>query len=72
MAQITLPRGYYCPMHSNIRQAAPGKCPQCGMALLAEGTRFPILRHMMSNPTHMLIMAALMVGLMAAAMMMMR
>jgi hypothetical protein len=26
--------GYYtCPMHPQIRQAKPGKCPLCGMAL---------------------------------------
>jgi hypothetical protein len=42
------------------------------MSLLRAGTRFAMLRHMMSNPTHMIIMAALMVGVMAAAMMMMR
>ncbi len=63
---------YVCPMHPSVRQATPGKCPHCGMALLPEGTRFAMLRHMMSNPTHMVIMAALMVGVMAAAMMMMR
>jgi hypothetical protein len=31
-----------------------------------------MLRQIISNPTHMVIMAALMVGVMAAAMMMMR
>jgi hypothetical protein len=39
------------------------------MALLPAGTRFAMLRHIMSNPTHMIIMAALMVGVMAAIMM---
>ena len=63
---------YICPMHRDVRQANPGKCPRCGMSLLPAGTRFAMLRHMMSNPTHMIIMAALMVGVMAAAMMMMR
>jgi hypothetical protein len=63
---------YICPMHRDVRQANPGKCPHCGMSLLPAGTRFPILRHMISNPTHMVIMAALMVGVMAVAMMMMR
>jgi len=28
-----------CPMHPNVRQAAPGSCPECGMAL--EPTRPP-------------------------------
>jgi Heavy metal binding domain len=72
MVQAPPPHGYYCPMHPNVQQLNPGKCPHCGMALLPEGTRFAMLRHMMSNPTHMVIMAALMAGLMAAAMMLMR
>ena len=25
--------GYTCPMHSEVRQAAPGRCPKCGMSL---------------------------------------
>jgi P-type Cu+ transporter len=33
-------RGYVCPMHREIRQVQPGKCPKCGMALVPEGTRF--------------------------------
>jgi len=37
---------YLCPMHSEVRQANPGKCPKCGMDLLPEGTRFALLRHM--------------------------
>lgn len=24
---------YVCPMHSDVRQASPGKCPKCGMEL---------------------------------------
>ena len=72
MEQTTVSGAYICPMHRDVRQAHPGKCPQCGMSLLRAGTRFAMLRHMMSNPTHMIIMAALMVGVMAAAMMMMR
>ena len=36
----------------------------------AEGTRFGMLRHMLSSPMHIVIMAAVMVALMAAAMMM--
>ena len=63
---------YICPMHSGVRQQGPGKCPQCGMALLPEGTRFALLRHMMSNPLHLVVMAAVMVAVMAAVMMMFR
>jgi hypothetical protein len=63
---------YTCPMHKDVRQAGPGKCPHCGMALLPEGTRFALVRHMLSSPMHIAIMAAVMIALMAAAMMMMR
>jgi hypothetical protein len=45
---------------------------KCGMNLLPESIRFALLRHMMSNPVHLLVMAAVMLALMAAAMMMMR
>ena len=63
---------YICPMHSDVRQPGPGKCPKCGMELLREGTRFALLRHMASNPLHLAAMAAVMLGLMAVAMMIMR
>lgn len=65
-------QNYLCPMHSDIRQPNPGKCPKCGMDLLPEGTRFGLLRHMISSPLHLAIMAAVMVAIMAAAMMLMR
>jgi hypothetical protein len=42
------------------------------MDLVPEGTRFALLRHMVSSPSHLVIMAALMMAVMAAAMMMMR
>ena len=63
---------YVCPMHSDVRQPNPGKCPKCSMDLLPEGTRFALLRHMISRPLHLGIMAALMLTAMAAAMMLMR
>jgi hypothetical protein len=63
---------YICPMHSDVRQSASGKCPRCGMALVPENTRFALLRHMLGSPLHLVIMAGLMVALMAAAMMLMR
>ncbi|HET6346644.1 MAG TPA: heavy metal-binding domain-containing protein, partial [Myxococcota bacterium] len=28
--------GYVCPMHPEVRAAAPGPCPKCGMALESE------------------------------------
>jgi hypothetical protein len=42
------------------------------MPLVAQGTRFALLRHMAGRPKHVALMAALMVVLMAAAMMMLR
>lgn len=63
---------YVCPMHAEVRLTAPGKCPRCGMTLLPEGTRFAFLRHMLSNPLHVIAMVVIMAGLMAAIMMMMR
>jgi hypothetical protein len=56
-------------MHPGVRQPEAGKCPKCGMALLPEGTRFALLRHMASRPWHLAGMIAVMLALMAAAMM---
>jgi Heavy metal binding domain len=61
---------YVCPMHADVRLPHPGKCPRCGMALLPEGTRFALLRHMFGSPLHLTIMIVVMLALMAAAMMM--
>ena len=61
---------YLCPMHPDVRQATPGKCPKCGMELLPEGTRFGMLRHMIKNPLMVIIMVAVMLAVMAAIMMM--
>jgi len=61
---------YTCPMHKDVRQVRPGKCPHCGMALLPEGARFAMIRHMFSNPLPLVVMGAIMVVLMIAAMMM--
>ncbi len=63
---------YTCPMHRAVRQSTPGTCPTCGMALLPEGTRFAIVRHMMSSPMHLAVMALVMLAVMAALMMMLR
>jgi hypothetical protein len=42
------------------------------MELLAEGTPFGLVRHMIGSPRHVVVMAAIMVAIMAAAMMLMR
>jgi hypothetical protein len=36
--KTTSPTGtaYICPMHPEVKQQAPGKCPKCGMALVAK------------------------------------
>jgi hypothetical protein len=64
------PRLYFCPMHADVRQPDPGKCPKCGMDLLPEGTRFGMLRHMLKSPLMVIIMVAVMLAIMAAIMMM--
>ena len=61
---------FICPMHSGVRQSAPGKCPRCGMALVPENTRFALLRHMFGSPLHIVIMAAVMVAIMGVVMLM--
>lgn len=63
---------YTCPMHPDVREAKAGKCPRCGMMLLPEGTRFGMVRHMLSSPAHLAVMAAAMIVLMVVAMMMLR
>ncbi len=55
---------YLCPMHPEIRRSSPESCSKCGMALVIQGTRFPILRHMLSNPWHLVIMALVMAAIM--------
>ena len=41
---------YICPMHREVRQSAPGKCPKCNMDLIPEGSRFAMLRHVLHSP----------------------
>ena len=70
---------YFCPMHPEVRQPNPGKCPKCvGMYLVPEGTRFGMLRSMLGtsrgdwSPLKLFIMAAVMVAIIVAIMIMMR
>ncbi len=30
---------YSCPMHPEVKASAPGRCPECGMALNREGAK---------------------------------
>ena len=59
---------YICPMHRDVREGRAGKCPQCGMDLLLEGTRFGMLRHMAKNPWMLIAMIIIMIGIMMTAM----
>ena len=72
MGEAQASETYVCPMHPSIRQAAPGKCPKCGMDLLPQGTRFAILRHVAKNPLMVAIMIIVMFAIMATGMMLMR
>ena len=63
---------YISPIHPDVRQPASGKCPRCGMALLPEGTRFGLVRHVLSSPLHIAVMVALMLALMAGLMLLLR
>ena len=63
---------YICPMHREVRQLNPGKCPKCHMYLVPEGTRFGMLRSMVKSPLQLFIMAAVMVAIIVAIMIMMR
>src|SRR5712691_2326353 len=58
---------YHCPMHPEVRQPSPGKCPKCRMDLLPEGTRFGMLRHMLGNPLMVVIMVTVLVAVVRSA-----
>ena len=64
---------YLCPMHREVRQPNPGKCPKCHwMYLVPEGTRFGMLRSMVKSPLQLFIMAAPMVVIIVTIMILMR
>jgi hypothetical protein len=59
---------YICPMHSKVRQAQPGKCPDCGMDLVPDDARVGMLIHIAKNPLMLIAMVIVMIAIMAAAM----
>ena len=62
---------HLCPMHREVRQPDPGKCPKCHMYLVPEGTRFGMLRSMVKSPLKLFIMAAPMVAIIVAILILM-
>ena len=58
---------YTCPMHKDVRQTGPGKCPTCGMALMPEGTRFAMARHMLSSPMPFVVIGAVIIVVVTVA-----
>ena len=59
-------------MHADVRESAPDACPKCGMKLVPEDTRFALLQHMASRPLYLAAMIVVMLGIMGAAMMLIR
>ena len=43
---------YTCPMHPEVRQAEPGSCPKCGMALEPDLSTVPAMRVEYTCPMH--------------------
>jgi hypothetical protein len=66
---VTSGSTYICPMRPRVRQSSPGKCPKCGMALVLESARFALLRHMTSNPVHLVVMPLIMLAVISTVMM---
>ena len=53
MNSKTAPQGEYtCPMHPEIKQAGPGSCPKCGMALEQVTVTAPSKRREYTCPMH--------------------
>jgi hypothetical protein len=65
-------RAFYCPMHSDVHAVDGGKCPHCHLDLVAAGTPFALVKHMLGNPLHIVLMVAAMIAVMALAMILMR
>ena len=57
---------YTCPMHPEVRQAGPGKCPQCGMSLVSTDSKRS-LSPRLSNPLAMCLNPRVLAGLAATA-----
>ena len=51
-AEGTAATTYVCPMHPEVRQAGPGACPKCGMALEPDLSTVPQMRVEYTCPMH--------------------
>lgn len=60
---------YVCPLHKDIRLSDGGKCPKCGMTLVLEEARFPLLQHIADNPVMLALVVTIVFAGMDAAMM---
>ncbi len=58
---------YTCPMHPEIRQAGPGNCPKCGMALVPEGATVPAATWTLKDFAPLIVLFAL-IGLLTGLM----
>ncbi len=52
MPKYALKKAYSCPMHPEVRQANPGNCPKCGMALEEVVDTAPEIRTEYVCPMH--------------------
>ncbi len=59
---------YTCPMHREVRAAAAGKCPECGLPLVRRDARFSILRQIFGDPLNVAVMLAFLFAAAAVAM----
>lgn len=41
---------YICPMHPEVQQNEPGRCPKCGMKLVLEGSAHTTTHHHHAEP----------------------
>lgn len=58
---------YTCPMHPEIRQSGPGRCPTCGMELVREGTTIVMPRRKLSDFTPLIVIFAVILVLTGSA-----
>lgn len=63
---------YICPVHASVRQSSPGKCAECGMALVPENNQFAPPRYGASSSWGPIAIVGILVTVATAVMMFMR